>query len=387
MIARSAVELDLSLRASPSLGGAGRGDRHEEDGHVGLLTIGAFARASGLTPKALRLYDDTGLLPPAAVDPESGYRLYEPAQLDRARLIARLRRIGMPLAEIREVCRLEPADAAGAIGAYWRRVTADTATRGRLATVLVDDLSGRGSTMSNLAVRHAVRCETGAVRDTNEDAAYAGERLLAVADGMRGPGGAAASTAAIDALRPLELAGAPATELLTMLADAVAEADRTVRQGASADHQPVTTLTALLRAGSRLALVHVGDTRAYLLRGGELTQLTQDHSYVRSLVDRGELGPDEALAHPQRPLLVRALGAGDQVEADLALRTAQAGDRYLLCSDGLWAYVERTALAAALREAGSDPDGAAQRLVDLAYAAGAPDNVACVVADLGSPPA
>jgi serine/threonine protein phosphatase PrpC len=258
---------------------------------VDLLTIGAFARASGLTAKALRLYDDMGLLVPAAVDPESGYRLYEPAQLDRARLIARLRRIGMPLAE-------------------------------------------------------------------------------------------AASTAAVDALRPLELAEAPATELLAMLADAAAEADRAVRAGATADHQPVTTLTAILRAGSRLALVHVGDTRAYLLRGGELAQLTQDHTYVQSLVDRGALSREEAAAHPQRPLLVRALGAGDHVEADLALRTGLAGDRYLLCSDGLSAYVDRSAVEAALAEPGSEPERVAQRLVDLAYAAGAPDNIACVVADL-----
>ncbi|MDQ7909457.1 MerR family transcriptional regulator [Phytohabitans sp. ZYX-F-186] len=347
-----------------------------------LLTIGAFARACGLTPKALRLYDETGLLPPAAVDPESGYRLYEPAQLDRARLIARLRRIGMPLAEIRDVCRLEPPAAAAAIGAYWRRVTTDTAVRGRLATLLVDDLSGRGSTMSNLAIRHAVRCETGAARDTNEDAVYAGDRLLAVADGMRGPGGAAASTAAVDALRPLELAEAPAAELLTLLADAVAEVDRTVRAGATADHQPVTTLTAILRAGSRLALVHVGDTRAYLLRGGELAQLTQDHTYVRALVDRGALSREEAATHPQRALLVRALGAGDHVEADLALRTGLAGDRYLLCSDGLWAYLDRATLESTLAAPDTDPERAAQHLVDQAYAAGAPDNIACVVADL-----
>ncbi|BCB90152.1 MerR family transcriptional regulator [Phytohabitans suffuscus] len=349
---------------------------------MGLLTIGAFARASGLTPKALRLYDESGLLPPAAVDPESGYRLYEPAQLDRARLIARLRGIGMPLAAIRGVSGLDPAAAAEAVGAYWRRVSADTAMRGRLAALLVDDLSGRGSTMSTLTIRHAVRCATGAVRDTNEDAVYAGDRLVAVADGMRGPGGAAASTAAVDALRPLELAEASATELLALLADAVAGADRAVRQGATAEHQPVTTLTAILRAGSRLALVHVGDTRAYLLRGGELARLTQDHTYVRSLVDRGDLSHAEAATHPQRALLVRALGAGEHVEADLALRTGLPGDRYLLCSDGLWAYVDQAVLESTLAEPGSDPDRTAQRLVDLAYAAGAPDNVACAVADL-----
>jgi len=350
---------------------------------VGLLTIGAFARACGLTAKALRLYDEMGLLPPAAVDPESGYRLYEPAQLDRARLIARLRGIGMPLAEIRDVSRMEPAAAAEAIGAYWRQVTADAAVRGRLASLLVDDLSGRGSTMTNLTIRHAVRCDAGTVRDTNEDAVYASDRLLAVADGMRGPGGAAASTAAIDALRPLELAQAPATDLLAMLADAVARADSVVREGATAEHQPVTTLTAILRAGSRLALVHVGDTRAYLLRGGDLVQLTQDHTYVQSLIDRGTLSHAQAAVHPQRPLLVRALGTGDHVEADLALRTGLAGDRYLLCSDGLSAYVDRADIEAALAEPGGAPEQAVQRLIELAYAAGAPDNVACVVADLG----
>jgi serine/threonine protein phosphatase PrpC len=137
----------------------------------------------------------------------------------------------------------------------------------------------------------------------------------------------------------------------------------------------------VVRRGSQLALVHIGDTRAYLLRGGELSLLTQDHTWVRGEVDQGRLAPAEVRNHPQRALLTRALGAGPQpVEADLALRTALPGDRYLLCSDGLSAFVERDDLRAALSgEPG--PDRAAQRLVDLAYAAGAPDNIACVVAD------
>ena len=222
---------------------------------MGLLTIGAFARAARLTPKALRLYDELGVLPPAAVDPESGYRLYDPAQLERARLIASLRRIGMPLADIRAVCDLEPAEAAEAINAYWQQVTADTAARGRVATLLVDHLSGRGATMSDtnptLSIRYAARCDIGAVRHSNEDAAYASERLLAVADGGRGPGGAEASAAAIDALKPLELSAASAVDLLTLLAEAVTEADRTVRKQAEDDHQPITTLTAMLWSGSR----------------------------------------------------------------------------------------------------------------------------------------
>ncbi|MFC0029632.1 MerR family transcriptional regulator [Micromonospora chaiyaphumensis] len=345
-----------------------------------LLTIGAFARAARLTPKALRLYDELGLLPPAAVDPHSGYRYYAPAQLDRARLIAALRRAGMPLAEIQAVCGLPPDAAAEAVDAWWRRVSADTAARGRAVALLVDQLTERGTTMSETTFRYAVRCETGTVRDSNEDTAYASGTLLAVADGMRGPGGAAASTTAVDALRPLEPVDAPATELLTALAEAVGAADRAVRAHATDAHQPVTTLTAILRRGTRLALVHVGDTRAYLLRGGELSRLTQDHTYVQSLVDQGKLSPVEAAGHPQRALLARALGAGE-VEADLALRTALAGDRYLLCSDGLAAVVEPEALHDALAGA-DDPETAVGRLVDLAYEAGAPDNIACVVADL-----
>ncbi|MFG3580986.1 MerR family transcriptional regulator [Micromonospora chersina] len=345
-----------------------------------LLTIGAFARAARLTPKALRLYDELGLLPPAAVDPHSGYRYYTPAQLDRARLIAALRRAGMPLAEIQAVCGLPPDAAAEAVDAWWRQVSADTVARGRAVALLVDQLTERGTTMSDTTFRYAVRCETGTVRESNEDTAYASATLLAVADGMRGPGGAAASTAAVDALRPLEPADAPAGDLLAALADAVGAADRAVRAHATADHQPVTTLTAILRRGTRLALVHVGDTRAYLLRGGELSRLTQDHTYVQSLVDQGKLTLAEAGAHPQRALLARALGAGE-VEADLALRTALAGDRYLLCSDGIAAVVDPEALHATLAGA-EDPETAVGRLVDLAYAAGAPDNVACVVADL-----
>jgi serine/threonine protein phosphatase PrpC len=198
---------------------------------------------------------------------------------------------------------------------------------------------------------------------------------------MRGPGGAAASTAAIDALKALELADVPAAALLTMLAGAVTDADRTVRALATDDHQPVTTLTALVRSGSQLALVHIGDTRAYLLRGGELSLLTQDHTWVQTQVDQGKLDRDEAAVHPQRAVLVRALGGGYQVEADLAIRTALPGDRYLLCSDGLSAVVDRAALQSTL-SASTHPEQAVQHLIGLAQAAGAPDNIACVIADI-----
>jgi len=204
---------------------------------------------------------------------------------------------------------------------------------------------------------------------------------LAVADGGQGPGGAAASAAAIDALKPLELSHASAAELLTMLAEAVTEADHRVRTLADDHHQPITTLTAMLWSGSQAALVHVGDTRAYLLRGGELSPLTQDHTYVQSLVDQRRLNPEEAASHPDRALLVRALGAGaGPVEVDLALRAAMVGDRYLLCSDGLSAVVDRSALREAVSVSAA-PEEVAGQLIDLAYAHGAPDNIACVVAD------
>jgi PPM family protein phosphatase len=345
-----------------------------------LLTIGAFARAAGLTPKALRLYDDVGLLTPAAVDPESAYRLYDPDQLGRARLIGELRRVGMPLAEIRTVCDLQPQEAAKAVRAYGDQIAADVAARTRLVALLVEQISGRSTTMSDtVTVRYAARRDNGTGRDTNEDFAYAGDHLFAVADGMRGEAGSAAAAAAVEALKQITPGDGPAVELLTGLAAAVADVDRAIRDR---DAGAGTTLTALVRRGTQLALVHVGDTRVYLLRGGELSQLTQDHTWVQSQVDHGKLSPGEVAGHPQRAMLTRAVGAGPQpVEADLALRTASAGDRYLLCSDGLSAVVGRDALRDTL-VAASDPDDAVERLVALAYEAGAPDNIACVVADI-----
>ncbi|MGC9670604.1 MerR family transcriptional regulator [Planosporangium sp. 12N6] len=355
---------------------------------MGLLTIGEFARACRLSPKALRLYDELGLLVPAHVDPRSGYRFYAPAQLERARLVAWLRRLGMPLARIRVVCDLPPADAARDVAAYRDRIVAETAARERLATFLVDHLSGKGTAMpdthrTTLGIRYAARTDTGKVRTSNEDAAYAGARLLAVADGIGTPGGDRAAAAAIDALKPLE-AGVPAGDLLNALRDAVADADRALHGIAASEpgaDSVGTTLTAMLWAGSQLALVHIGDSRAYLLRDGELFQITHDHSYVQSLVDEGKLSPDEAASHPQRAMLLQALDGKGRARPDLSLHEARVGDRYLLCSDGLSAVVGAGPLRTALTTAG-DPERVVGRLIDLAYRAGAPDNIACVVADV-----
>jgi serine/threonine protein phosphatase PrpC len=310
-----------------------------------LLTIGVFARAARLSPKALRLYDELGLLRPAAVDGESGYRFYAPAQLERARLIAWLRRLGMPLARIRHLCDLPTEEAAKEVADYWEQVLAQIAARGQLATFLLDYLKGRGTPVEDsaimLGIRYVARSESGLVRTSNDDTAYAGPRLLAVADGVRGSGGDRASAAAIDALKPLETLAVPAEDLLGALAEAVNEADRAIGEIAASTPtgEAVTTLTALVWSGSRLALVHIGDTRAYLMREGELFQITHDHTYVQSLVDEGRLTTEEAASHPQRSLLARALTGTGGPQPDLSVHEAKAGDRYLLCSDGLSAVV------------------------------------------------
>ncbi|MEV7070524.1 MerR family transcriptional regulator [Streptomyces sp. NPDC093990] len=342
------------------------------------LTIGAFARACRLTPKALRLYDELELLRPARVDAATGYRYYTADQLEQARLVAWLRRLGMPLARIRTVCALPPAAAAGEIRAYWARVEAETAVRRDLAAFLVDELTAapRKDTPV-LELRYCAHSDPGRVRPANQDTAYAGARLLAVADGY-GPAGGPASNAAVAALRFLDSAELPAGNVLDLLEDAVHGASRAVRDVTAGADGNGTTLTALLWTGSRLALVHVGDSRAYLLRGGELFRVTHDHTVVQSLVDEGRLTAEEAVTHPQRALLLKALTTGTP---DLGLRDAEPGDRYLLCSDGLCAVVPDPAVRDLLTAAPT-PDTAVHALVDAANTAGGPDNVSCVVADV-----
>ncbi|MFB6840374.1 MerR family transcriptional regulator [Streptomyces sp. NPDC056361] len=357
---------------------------------MGMLTIGAFAKASRLSPKALRLYDELGLLPPARVDAVTGYRLYAPEQLDRARLVAWLRRLGMPLARIQRVCALDADPAAQEIRTFWAQVEADTAARRDLATFLVDHLSRKESAMpptAPLEIRYAALSDRGLVRESNQDTAYAGAGLLAVADGY-GSQGAPASAAAVDVFKRLETDGIPAGSLLDVLEDAVEEARRAVHGVAgtsvgtgSPDDGVGTTLTAMLWTGSQLALVHIGDSRVYLLREGELHRITHDHTLVQSMVDDGRLDPEEAASHPQRSLLVRALGPGADVTPDLRLHDPRPGDRYLLCSDGLSA-VAPTGEIHRILSGVAEPERAVRALVALANDSGGPDNVSCVVADV-----
>jgi PPM family protein phosphatase len=380
---------------------------------VKLLTIGEFARAARLSPKALRLYDSLGLLRPARVDEWSGYRYYAPEQLDQARLVAWLRRLGMPLARIKEISGSPSDEVAAEVAAFLRGAEADLAERKRLAQFLISYFTEGTTAMSDsatstststlptppLAISYASASDIGRARDRNQDAGYAGPRLLAVADGF-GPAGDAASAAVLDALRPLESApvptGAPA-DLLNVLSDAVSAATASVRSLAESNPELAgtgSTLTAMLLSGSRLALVHIGDTRAYLLRDGGLFQITHDHSLVQSMIDAGRLTPEEAVSHPQRSLLLRAIataepdsGAGgssgtDAQAPDLSLHDARPGDRYLLCSDGLTSVVPAAVIRETLREPELSPADVVSRLIALANEAGGPDNIACALADI-----
>lgn len=370
----------------------GTNDERPVDG-AECVTIGVFARLVGLSPKALRLYDDLGLLTPARVDPVSGYRLYRPDQVGRARLVAWLRRLGMPLARIRDVGELSPTEAADAVRVYWRGVEHDTAARRQLAALLIDELSRRDTTMvddkvsgappkeTELVVRYAARSDRGVVRENNQDAVYAGSNLFAVADGFGADvDGRSVSASVLSALEPLD-ADVPAGNLLNVLDDAIRGAEMAVREFARPADSG-TTLTALLRSGSRLALVHVGDSRVYVLRSSELLQITHDHTYVRALMDEGRLTAEEAASHPQRSLLTRALDGVQRADLDVQLREARAGDRYLLCSDGLHAVVTSEEIRATLTATIGDPDAAVERLVESANTRGGPDNIACVVADV-----
>jgi protein phosphatase len=354
-------------------------------GDVELLTIGAFARAAGLSPKALRLYDELALLTPATVDPATGYRFYAVDQLERARLVAWLRRIGMPLNRIQRICDLPPGPAAAEITGYWDQAEAELAARRELTHSLVRWLTEKAPTPALLLVDWAVRSDTGRVREHNQDTAYAGERLLAVADGF-GSGGRPASAAAVKALRDLEsdpdLHLVQAAGLLNAMRGALDSANSRIARLKPAEAG--TTLTAMMWTGSKLALVHIGDSRAYVLRGGELHQITHDHSVVQLMVDEGRLTAEEARSHPQRSLLLRALDGNAGPQVDLDLYDAAPGERYLICSDGLSSVVSNDRIRRVLEDAGS-ADEAAGTLVSTAHAQGSPDNVSCVVADIREP--
>ena len=233
-----------------------------------------------------------------------------------------------------------------------------------------------------LVLRYAARSDRGLVRANNEDSVYAGARLLALADGMGGhAAGEVASQLVIAALAHLD-DDEPGGDLLAKLDAAVRAGNAAI--AAQVEMEPElegmgTTLTAILFDGNRIGLVHIGDSRGYLLRDGELTQITKDDTFVQTLVDEGRITREEAHSHPQRSLIMRAL-TGHEVEPTLTMREARAGDRYLLCSDGLSDPVSDETILEALQI--PDVAEAAYRLIELALRGGGPDNVTVVVADV-----
>ena len=233
---------------------------------------------------------------------------------------------------------------------------------------------------------YAARSDVGLVRSTNQDSGYAGPHLLVLADGMGGAaGGDIASSIAVAHLAPLDGEAHGGDDLLDQLRRAVLAAHRDLVAYAE-DHPEAgglgTTVIALLRSGSKLGMVHVGDSRAYLLRDGTLSQVTTDHTLVGHLVATGQITEEEAKHHPQRSVILRVLGDDPEPpELDESVREARESDRWLLCSDGLSSYVSaETITETLLTEA--DPGRCAEHLIDLALRAGGPDNITVVVADV-----
>ena len=233
-----------------------------------------------------------------------------------------------------------------------------------------------------LVLRYAARSDRGLVRSNNQDSVYAGPRLLALADGMGGhAAGEVASRVVIAALAPLD-DDEPGDDLLSQLRESVIGGNNAIAE--LVENEPElegmgTTLTAILFSGSTLGLVHVGDSRAYLLRGGQLTQITHDDTFVQKLQDEGRITEEEADSLPQRSLLLKAL-TGHEVEPSLTVREARAGDRYLLCSDGLSGMVSRQTLEEAITI--QDAQECADRMIELALKGGGTDNVTVIIADV-----
>jgi PPM family protein phosphatase len=233
-----------------------------------------------------------------------------------------------------------------------------------------------------LTMRYAARSDRGLIRDGNQDSVYAGPRLLAVADGMGGmAAGDVASNIVIGAIAPLD-EDVPGDALVDALRSAVENANQQLRDTVDANPHLEgmgTTLTAVLFSGSKIGMVHIGDSRAYLLRNGEFSQITKDDTYVQMLVDEGRISEEEASSHPQRSLLTRALDGRD-VDPDYSVRQVLPGDRYLICSDGLSGVVSFDTIGGTVREY-VDPKECVERLVQLALRGGGPDNITVIVAD------
>ncbi len=236
-------------------------------------------------------------------------------------------------------------------------------------------------TPTSAAVSHV-----GRIRANNQDSGYAGAHLFLVADGMGGhAGGDVASAIAAKRIAEADAEYPSARDAEFALQQAMIAANAMLAE-AVFEHSELTgmgtTVSGILRVGHQLALAHIGDSRVYRFRDGELTQITADHTFVQRLVDSGRITPEEAAVHPRRSVLMRVLGDVDAApEIDTAIFDTKPGDRWMLCSDGLSSYVtdeKMQSILATVRTA----QGAADRLVKESLDHGAPDNVTVVLVDI-----
>jgi PPM family protein phosphatase len=242
-------------------------------------------------------------------------------------------------------------------------------------------------------LRSAAGSDTGRRRAMNQDSAATSPRLLVVADGMGGHAhGEIASSVAVASMLDLDArlhdVDLGDVDLLAVLGAAIDDAAGRLTSLAHANPEmrgTGTTVVAFLVDGTRIGVLHIGDSRAYLLRDDELRRLTRDHTLVQALVDEGRISERDAETHPRRSWLIRTLQDGTTAEPDLFMHEARSGDRYLICSDGLTAVLDDGQIHEVLR---SEPGRAAAvaRLIDLANAGGGPDNITCIVADLVDEP-
>lgn len=237
----------------------------------------------------------------------------------------------------------------------------------------------------SIAFRYAARSDTGRVRSKNDDSAYAGRYLAVVADGMGGHvGGNVASASTVLDLTPLDRSDYDG-DAGTFLADEIQTANIILNQ--LVELNPLlagmgTTCTALLVDGDELELAHIGDSRAYRLRGDELEQITTDHTFVQRLVEEGRLRPEEAENHPHKNVIMRVLGDTDaSPELELKRVDAQVGDRWLLCSDGLSGVVSDEVIKSLLGSS-NDLQQICESLVELTLDGGAPDNVTVAIVEV-----
>ena len=347
-----------------------------------LLSIGEFAARCGLSAKMLRSYAGAGLLVPAAVDAWSGYRYYSTDQLDRARIIALLRRAGIAVDDIAGFfARPDPSR----LACWDREIAQASAARrqalaeARAALATTRTPPSEGSAMTG-ALTAATASHRGG-REINQDAVLLGDGLFAVADGLGGHAqGEIASRLALDTLAAAFAADRSISGLLL----ACREANQVVWQRANRDEVTMgtTLVTVAVTTDTDAVAVHAGDSRLYRLRGGRLDRLTLDHTVTAESVRAGEIDEAQARVHPHRNVLTRAVGAGPDIDLDYAGVTRRSGDRLLLCTDGLFDALSADELKDVLT-AGLPPQECADQLVARAVEHDAEDNVTAVVIDVG----